>query len=328
MNFPFSLDKSMPTRLFQCPECKHKSFKRYWDNDQNKYFFDTNVGRCNREVNCGYHQSPKQYFEDNNLESPIFTYKNMQLVKADMLLPTYIEKSSVERAFKRNLPNYFTDYLQKLFKYDLTNNLLEKFKISPSNHWEGSTIFWQIDNDANVRTGKVMLYDAHSGKRVKEPFNHIHWVHSLAKYPDFHLKQCLFGLHQIRDDLEKTIGIVESEKTAILLTAIYPKLIWLASGGMNLSFGSFEPLEDRKIILYPDAGTDKGNGTPFEKWMDKAETLALKGFDVTVSNIVENIATQEQRAKGYDLADYLIKTDSSGLALSEGGYPIFWDFPQ
>jgi Domain of unknown function (DUF6371) len=327
MNFKYSLDRKTPTKLFKCPLCRKNTFKRYWNNEQNEYFFDIKVGRCNRESNCGYHQSPKQYFEENNLESPVFIPNKIQLATADIPLPTYIDKSSVERAFKRNLPNYFTDYLKKLFKDDLANYLLEKFKISPSNHWKGSSIFWQIDQNHNVRTGKVMLYDAHTGKRVKEPFNHIHWVHSLAKYQDFHLKQCLFGLHQIRSDLDKTIGIVESEKTAILLTAIYPKLTWLASGGMNLSLGNFEPLKDRKIILYPDAGKDnKGNGTPFEKWTDKAEILALSGFDVTVSTIIENVATQEQRAKGYDLADYLIKTDSSGLALAEGGYPAFWDF--
>ena len=112
MNFPFSLDKSTPTKLFQCPDCKHKSLKRYWDNEQNEYFFDTHVGRCNREVNCGYHQSPKQYFEDNNLKLPEFTPNKIQLATADIPLPTYIEKGSVERAFNRDLPNYFVDYLQ------------------------------------------------------------------------------------------------------------------------------------------------------------------------------------------------------------------------
>jgi hypothetical protein len=41
---------------------------------------------------------------------------------------------------------------------------------------------------------------------------------------------------------------------------------------------------------------------------------------------LESVATEEQRKDGYDLVDYLVKTDSSGFALAEGGYPLFWDF--
>ena len=323
MNFPFSLDKSTPTKLFQCPDCKHKSLKRYWDNNQKEYLSDV-IGRCNRESNCGYHLTPKQYFEDKQIEYNPQNYCGViePIVTPE---PTFIDKNLMYRSVGRNAPNHFTEYLNTLFREEITKRLVEQFKIGTSTHWKGACVFWQIDNNENVRTGKVMLYDALSGKRIKEPFNHIHWVHSLAKFQNFHLKQSLFGLHQIGGDLDKTIGIVESEKTAILLTAIYPKIIWLASGGMNLSFDSFEPLEGRRIMLYPDAGIDNGNGTPFEKWTDKAETLALKGFDVTVSNIIENVATQEQISAGYDLADYLIKTDTSGLALTENEYPFFWD---
>ena len=40
-----------------------------------------------------------------------------------------------------------------------------------------------------------MLYDPTTGKRVKEPFNHISWVHKVIKQPEFELKQCLFGEH-------------------------------------------------------------------------------------------------------------------------------------
>ncbi len=101
-----------------------------------------------------------------------------------------------------------------------------------------------------------MLYDAHSGKRVKQPFNHIQWVHSVAKWKDFNLQQCFFGLHQIGNCADKTIGMVESEKTAILLNAIYSQVIWLASGGMSLSIQNFEVLKNRKIMLYPDVGID------------------------------------------------------------------------
>jgi len=56
-----------------------------------------------------------------------------------------------------------------------------------------------------------MLYSPTTGKRVKEPFNHITWVHKALKQPDFNLKQCLFGEHLLQDKT-KPVAIVESEK--------------------------------------------------------------------------------------------------------------------
>lgn len=323
MNFIFSLDKSTPTKLFQCPECQHKTLKRYWDNHQKEYLPDI-VGRCNREGNCGYHLSPKQYFKNIGKEFPTtYSPKVFELPKRPE--PTFIDKSLIKKSMNGVAPNYFVEYLNSLFQKELTQQLINLFRIGSAKHWHGASVFWQIDQNNNVRTGKVMLYNSQTGRRVKEPYPHIHWVHSLAKLPNFQLSQCLFGLHQIRDDLDRPIGIVESEKTAILLSALYPKLTWLASGGMNLSFETFEPLKDKQITLYPDAGIDNGKGTPFDKWTDKADTLRLKGFNVSVSKIIENQSTTEQRKRGYDLADFLIKTDNTGLALNDNDYPIFWD---
>jgi hypothetical protein len=49
------------------------------------------------------------------------------------------------------------------------------------------------------------------------------------KEPEFY--QCLFGLHRITEDYQKkTIAIVESEKTAIVMSILLPHYIWLATG--------------------------------------------------------------------------------------------------
>ncbi len=62
---------------------------------------------------------------------------------------------------------------------------MREYCVGTSKHWPGACVFWQTDINGCVRTGKVMLYDAESGKRVKEPFNHVSWAHSLMKLPDF-----------------------------------------------------------------------------------------------------------------------------------------------
>lgn len=86
-----------------------------------------------------------------------------------------------------------------------------RYRIGTSNHWLNATIFWQIDQQQKVHTGKIMLYDYHTGHRVKDPFNHIAWVHKSENTKNFHLKQCLFGLHLLRPDT-KIVAIVEAEK--------------------------------------------------------------------------------------------------------------------
>lgn len=40
-----------------------------------------------------------------------------------------------------------------------------------------------------------MLYNPTTGKRIKEPYNHVTWVHSVLHKEDYNLKQCFFGEH-------------------------------------------------------------------------------------------------------------------------------------
>lgn len=62
MTYRYSLDTT--SKKFICPNCNEKRFVKYVDNFTNK-FLHKDVGRCDREQSCGYHYSPKQYFNDN-----------------------------------------------------------------------------------------------------------------------------------------------------------------------------------------------------------------------------------------------------------------------
>ena len=66
-NYRYSLEryKGRGSR-YTCPQCGRKyTFTRYIDNDTNQYINDR-VGKCNRLDKCGYHYTPRQYFEDND----------------------------------------------------------------------------------------------------------------------------------------------------------------------------------------------------------------------------------------------------------------------
>jgi hypothetical protein len=187
--------------------------------------------------------------------------------------------------------------------------LVSRYFIATSKHWNGATVFWQIDIQGKVRTGKIMLYKPTTGKRVKEPFNHINWVHKVIKLIEFDLKQCLFGEHLLNDKT-KPVAIVESEKTAVIASVYLPQFIWVAVGSLtNLNAEKCSILKGRTVTLFPDL-----NG--FDKWSSKAKELSHLA-SVSVSDLLERKATEAERKQGFDLVDYLIKFDYNAFFIPE-----------
>ncbi len=301
-----------------CPNCgKPKVFTRYIDVETNEVLAP-NVGKCDREDKCGYHYPPKQYFADSGDTTP--TTPVYHPPKKTQTPPTYINPAIVEGSFKYFSNNHFVSYLNTLFGVETTNTILKTYPIGTSKHWQGATVFWQVDSLGKVRTGKIMLYNPTTGKRVKEPHNCITWAHSVLKQPDFTLKQCLFGEHLITQYPNKPIAIVESEKTAIIANVYMPNYNWLATGGaQNLTKEMCIPLRGKKIVLFPDVNQH-------HKWKQTAAGILLPQTQISVSDYLEKNATPRMREQGADLADILIKPDPvAGWALTDYNYPVMWD---
>ena len=224
----------MKTR-YNCPHCNKKDvFTRYIDTKTNEHLGDA-VGCCNRLIKCGYHYKPKQYFDDNNI---LFdTHVNHQTTTRIKPKPKpkigFIDVDVMHGSKTIKSPNYFIDFITSIWDYEIAYYLTNKYNIGTSKYWKGSTVFWQVDNKNKVRSGKIMLYSPVSGKRVKEPYNHINWVHKALKLDNFNLEQCYFGAHLLNEDLNKPVAIVESEKTAIISSVYLPEFIWIACGSVN-----------------------------------------------------------------------------------------------
>ena len=81
-----------------------------------------------------------------------------------------------------------------------------------------------------------MLYDPETGKRVKQPFNHITWGHSLLKRSNYNLSQCFFGEHLLDTDKHKPIALVESKRRHSLPLIIYLNICgWQLVESMDVS---------------------------------------------------------------------------------------------
>jgi len=303
--------KGMNTR-YRCPSCQQrdKTFSLYIDTETGEHIHPT-VGRCNRESNCGHHYTPKQYFQDNNIsfDTPQPKAYKPRTVKPQPKSISFIPVEVLKASLKGHEINHFVKFLINLFGIEVASQLVSRYFIATSKHWNGATVFWQIDSQGNIRTGKIMLYSPTTGKRVKEPFNHINWVHKALKQPEFELRQCLFGEHLLIDKT-KPVALVESEKTAVIASVYLPQFIWVAVGSLtNLNDEKCSILKGRTVTLFPDL-----NG--FEKWNNKAKELShLATF--TVSDLLERKASEAEKKQGFDLADYLIKFNYKEFAMPE-----------
>jgi len=280
---------------YHCPECGKKRFVKYVDGESGKYL-NSKYGRCDREINCGYHQSP---YHDKYLSVDVDN-THMERFEPE---PDFIPFEVLDRSRSAYETNTFVKFLKAHFGGQKAARLISTYYIGTAAHWPGATVFWQIDRCGRIRTGKVMLYEE-NGRRVKVPYNHINWVHALLyNKEDYNLKQCLFGEHLLLER-DAPVALVESEKTAIIASGYFPEFIWLASGALhNLKPEICSPLIGRDIVLFPDLGAT-------QKWKTKAKSISYF-CNVIVSNYLETNATKKQLREGFDLADYLINHKST-----------------
>ena len=154
-------------------------------------------------------------------------------------------------------------------------------------------------------------YNAETGHRVKEPQAFVSWAHSELKLQDFHLKQCLYGEHLLKNS-SSPVMLVESEKTAVVMSHFIPDYIWLATGGKNGCFNSeaMQVLKGREVTLIPDLGAT-------EQWKEKSALLSGICKRVVVSNVLECTSDEEQRSQGLDIADFFLYSPSKRQILHQ-----------
>jgi len=303
--YKYSLDKKSTKHI--CPKCLKKRLVLYVDNDNGTYI-SNKVGRCDREINCGYHFTPSMYFQENNIEyNPISQSK---AVGNKTPPPSYHSYELVEATLETRDSNNFIYFLNTILKKEQVDKIIDLYYLGTTTFWNNSTVFWQIDIENKVRAGKMIMYKK-TGKRTK----YINWVHSeLIKrnhLSNYNLKQCFFGEHLLNQYQKKTIALVESEKTACLMSQFFDKYLWLSTGSLTgLKIKKMDALKDRKIILYPDLGISKNNITPYQFWSKRCEEFKALGFDISISDLLEKKATEEQRKSGFDIADYFIENQS------------------
>lgn len=293
-NYRYTLEPYKgPASRYTCPACglKHQ-LVRYIDTTTGQHLGD-DVGRCNREQRCGYHLKPKDVIlppPDANYMPHPDKFKR-PLSRCFSTIPQHVLDDSL-RDYE---DNHFIRYLRTTLGKEQADELAAKYMIGTNHYWDSSTVFWQIDNKGRIRTGKVMLYNPVTGKRLKDEVSYINWMHRVLRLHDFSLYQCLFGEHLL-PLTTGPVAIVESEKTAIIASAYMPQYTWLAAGSLhNLNADKCKVLKGREVTLFPDADA-------YKKWVEISRDIP----QCKVSPMLQDELSEEEHQEGYDLADYLL----------------------
>lgn len=285
MQFRYKLDPS--SKKYVCKWCLKKSMVRLIDTEKNE-LMPLDYGRCDRESKCGFFETPK-----------VGIIKDKEYVFTPPTPISYLDLDLISLSGKNFKQNNFIQFLKSKFSEKEIKGVILKYLIGTSNRWNGATVFWQLDNNLKLRHGKVMSYNSVTGKRVKDNNgkSYIDSVRSILQLKKFNLKQCLFGLHLINEANKKTIALVESEKTAILMSIYKPNYLWMASGSKNgFKYEMLKPIKKHQIVAFPDK-------SEYNDWLNKGLELNDLGFNIKVSSLVEEI----DLPKGTDLADIYLQ---------------------
>ena len=223
----------------------------------------------------------KDYFE--NKKQYALTPKLAPIPQPDF---EYMSWEIVNQAMQKYEINIFIQWLSEIVGSEWVNLAIETYKIGTAKN--GGTTFPHIDLTNNICSIKKILFKK-DGHREEDGKGY-GW-----KHPE-NWKRIFFGEHLLIDK-NKTVAIVESEKSVIIGYIYVPEFVWLSSGGKNgLSFAKCHCLHGRNVILFPDAGSAN-------EWRETAEKLKINeicnSFDVSL--IIEN------EEKGLDIADFLIR---------------------
>ena len=293
--YRYNLDPS--SKKYKCPNCGKFSLVIFIDSETGEIM--EHYGRCDRESKCGFFHHPSKDGFQNSKSSTVLDLSTYEF------FASFHKNDLVEIAMKND--NNFLKYLRFLVGINKAKEVQEKYKIGTLPEFNNGTIFWQIDEQKKVKAGKVIQY-FETGKRTKN----ITWMHQFLKKKnailDFNLSQCLFGLHLIKEDKSSVIALVESEKTACIMSVIFPEFLWLSCGAKGeFKLQKLEPIKHRKIIAYPDCEIQKNGTTTFQEWKRKATEFNRLGFEIYVSDLLEKAASLQQKEQGIDIADFFMQ---------------------
>ncbi|WP_277926353.1 DUF6965 family protein [Aestuariivivens sediminicola] len=327
------------SKKHNCPECSKKRFVRYIDRETGNYLPEQ-YGRCDRESKCGYFLNPYK----NGYVKAIWEQEQGNITDWKPRQPKP-KKNPINKPKRAFIPlevfkRTCAGYEQNTFIQNLLQRVPFPFEIGDiekvvsfyhlgtvqNGYRKGANTFPFIDVQGNIRAIQVKQFDQQNHTTGTDFLHSIiqkHHVSSNKPLPEWleaynkneTKVSCLFGEHLLRKYPYNPVVLVEAPKTAIYSTLYFgfpeqpSNLLWLAVYNLSsLNLNKCQALKGRNVYLFPDLSKD---GKAFELWSNKAAEIQkrLQGTYFHVSDLLEQLAPQQDKEQGKDIADYLIKQD-------------------
>ncbi len=321
MEYRFKLDPS--SRKFFCPSCEKKTLVRFVDSEK-RYLENSDFGRCDREINCGYFLYP-------NLEcspSPKRIIQPDRVKGQKYYVPDYVLRRTTSHFTKTQFYKILTARNISEKARQTLDKVLEEYAIGGiiKGRWEGAVSFPFIDANEKIHAIQVKSFgeDLHT---VGTTFIHtllLNYQKSLRVEPEDWISnyynqekkiECYFGEHLLKKYSLNPVALVEAPKTAIVATFYFglptslDSFIWLSTYNLTgLNVDKSRVLEGRKVVLFPDSSISE---IAFYKWSNIASMIKKEICleSINVSTFLKEKATHLEKESGADLADYLLQYD-------------------
>lgn len=238
--------------------------------------------------------STKQHLSD-------FDGIDLEALDAPKLPPVYIAPEEVKRRETDTEKTALFNFLCRLFPVDEVRRVFRLYRVGATKEFSTAvpalaSAFPYLNAGGQCVDIHLMPYEA-DGHRRKSGYNQ-NWLLAKRKQSDRRAVWPLFGEHLLNLNPSAPVGIVESEKTALIAAICAPGYVWTATGSLsNLNARRCAALDGRECYVFPDADG-------LERWREKATALHASGFSVYFCG--EYITAHAQAPKD-DLGDILCR---------------------
>ena len=286
-----------------CPQCGRKHcFVRYVDTQNGCRYVDSSCGRCDHEQSCGYHLTPRQLHEQQPWRRVSYAATLSQPRKQATAAPQGVSYAATLSQHRRlaGQPPQGRPFEPMAWQY------VERSQSPHSTLWQwlagpcatrlgitaerlqqvfadyhlgatrqGDVIFWQIDEQGQVHGGHIMHYRADGHRDGYQGWAHVRLISQGLLPRDWQLHQCLYGQHLLAQRPDAHVCVVESEKTALVMAAVHPEWVWLATCGCGgLTAERVSCLRGRRVTVFPDSGS-------FDKWNRQMQLTTGIAYNVS-----------------------------------------------
>jgi len=329
-----------------CPYCKAKKhWQRYIDTETGEVLPEQ-YGRCDNEVKCKQWNNPykdgyaKAIWEQERGNRSEFSNKWKAHPKNITPQPTpepspvffdfetFKQTLQPERYEKNTFIQNLLTNVQFPFEADEVAKVIRLYRLGTvaNGYRAGANTFPFIDIKGNVRAVQVKQFNEQNHTTGTDFLHSIIEKHHtrnnkplpewLQAYNKNKIKvSCLFGEQLLSKYPNNTVFLFEAPKTAVYGTLYFgfpddacAPICLAVYNKSSFSIDKLKVLQGRFVYVFPDLSKD---GSTFAEWETKAKEYEsrLSGTRFIFSDLLEQLAPQQEKENGNDIADYLIKQD-------------------